>query len=69
MPTLCLRKEWLRVLRKYTFSKDLLEKSKTSCLKRICRFNGFAKKLDGLEQLEKWDGAYYSEKLNKNYSA
>jgi peptidyl-dipeptidase Dcp len=25
-----------------TFSKDLL-KSKTSCLKRICRFNGFQK--------------------------
>jgi peptidyl-dipeptidase Dcp len=33
-----LGKEWLRVLRVNTFSKDLLEKQ-NQLLKRICRFN------------------------------
>jgi Zn-dependent oligopeptidase len=43
--------------------KDLLEKSKTSCIKRICRIN-HRQKLDGLEQLEN-GMKHYSEKLNK----
>jgi peptidyl-dipeptidase Dcp len=67
MPTLCLRKEWLRVLRN-TFSKDLLEKAKPAALKEFADLTAFAKKLDGLEQLEKWDGAYYSEKLKQELS-
>jgi hypothetical protein len=35
---------------------SLLEKQ-NQLPKRICRSNGFAK--NGLEELEKWDGAYY----------
>ncbi|PKH67780.1 peptidase M3 [Flavobacterium sp. ALD4] len=48
-----------------TFSKDLLEKAKPAALKEFADLTAFAKKLDGLEQLEKWDGAYYSEKLKQ----
>lgn len=48
-----------------TFSKDLLEKAKPAALKEFAELTSFAKKLDGLEQLEKWDGAYYSEKLKQ----
>jgi Zn-dependent oligopeptidase len=30
----------------------------------------YAKELDGIEELQKWDSAYYSEKLKqKRYSA
>jgi Zn-dependent oligopeptidase len=48
-----------------TFSKDLLEKAKPAALKEFADLTAFAKKLDGLEELEKWDGAYYSEKLKQ----
>jgi peptidyl-dipeptidase Dcp len=54
----CLKKEWLRV-QKVKPSKDLLEKQ-NQLPKKNLQINGFQKKLDGLEQLEKWDGAYYS---------
>jgi Zn-dependent oligopeptidase len=48
-----------------TFSKDLLEKAKPAALKEFAELTAFAKKLDDLEELEKWDGAYYSEKLKQ----
>jgi peptidyl-dipeptidase Dcp len=48
-----------------TFSNDLLEKAKPAALKEFAQLTAFAKKLDGIEQLEKWDGAYYSEKLKQ----
>jgi peptidyl-dipeptidase Dcp len=48
-----------------TFSKDLLEKAKPAALKEFADLTAFAKKRDGLEELEKWDGAYYSEKLKQ----
>ncbi|UQD56038.1 M3 family metallopeptidase [Flavobacterium sp. K5-23] len=48
-----------------TFSHDLLEKAKPAALKEFAELTAFAKKLDGIEQLEKWDGAYYSEKLKQ----
>ncbi len=47
------------------FSKNLLEKAKPAALKEFAELTAFAKKLDGIEQLEKWDGAYYSEKLKQ----
>lgn len=47
------------------FSRDLLEKAKPAALKEFKALTGFAKKRDGLELLEKWDGAYYSEKLKQ----
>lgn len=48
-----------------TFSKDLLEKAKPAALKEFADLTAFAKKRDDLDELEKWDGAYYSEKLKQ----
>ncbi|RTZ08540.1 M3 family metallopeptidase [Flavobacterium sp. GSP6] len=48
-----------------TFSNDLLEKAKPAALKEFAQLTAFAKELHGIEQLQKWDGAYYSEKLKQ----
>ncbi|TDE29239.1 M3 family peptidase [Flavobacterium ranwuense] len=48
-----------------TFSNDLLEKAKPAALKEFAQLTAFAKELHGIEQLEKWDSAYYSEKLKQ----
>lgn len=47
------------------FLHDLLEKAKPAAYKEFANLTDFAKELDGIEQLEKWDGAYYSEKLKQ----
>jgi len=48
-----------------SFSNDLLDKAKPAAEKEFAQLAAFAKELDGIEQLEKWDGAYYSEKLKQ----
>ena len=48
-----------------SFLQDLLAKAKPAAQKEFAELSVFAKELDGLEQLEKWDGAYYSEKLKQ----
>ncbi|MFV8355280.1 M3 family metallopeptidase [Flavobacterium sp. XS1P32] len=48
-----------------SFLNDLLEKAKPAAQKEFVQLTAFAKELDGIEQLEKWDGAYYSEKLKQ----
>ena len=48
-----------------SFSNDLLAKAKPAAQKEFDQLSAFAKELDGIEQLEKWDGAYYSEKLKQ----
>jgi len=48
-----------------SFLNDLLEKAKPAAQKEFADLTAFAKELDGLESLEKWDGAYYSEKLKQ----
>jgi Zn-dependent oligopeptidase len=48
-----------------SFSNDLLAKAKPAAQKEFNQLSAFAKDLDGIEQLEKWDGAYYSEKLKQ----
>jgi peptidyl-dipeptidase Dcp len=48
-----------------SFSNDLLAKAKPAAEKEFDQLSAFAKELDGIEQLEKWDGAYYSEKLKQ----
>ena len=48
-----------------SFSNDLLEKAKPAALKEFEQLSAFAKELHGIDQLEKWDGAYYSEKLKQ----
>ena len=47
------------------FSNNLLEKAKPAALKEFENLEKYAKKLDGIDRLQKWDGAYYSEKLKK----
>ncbi|GAA4038952.1 M3 family metallopeptidase [Flavobacterium cheonhonense] len=48
-----------------SFLNDLLAKAKPAAQKEFAELTAFAKELDGLEKLEKWDGAYYSEKLKQ----
>jgi Zn-dependent oligopeptidase len=48
-----------------SFSNDLLAKAKPAAEREFAQLTAFAKKLDGIDQLEKWDGAYYSEKLKQ----
>ena len=47
------------------FSNNLLEKATPAARKEFKELEDYAKKLDGIDQLQKWDGAYYSEKLKK----
>lgn len=47
------------------FLQNLLEKAKPKAESELAELTSFAKELDGLEQLEKWDFAYYAEKLKK----
>ena len=48
-----------------SFLNDILEKAKPAAKREFEQLSAFAKELDGIEQLEKWDGAYYSEKLKQ----
>ena len=48
-----------------SFLNDLLEKAKPAAHKEFAVLTAFAKELDGIDQLQKWDGAYYSEKLKQ----
>lgn len=49
----------------FSFLNDLLAKAKPAAQREFAELTAFAKDLDGIEQLEKWDGAYYSEKLKQ----
>ena len=48
-----------------SFLNDLLAKAKPAAEREFVQLTDFAKSLDGIDQLEKWDGAYYSEKLKQ----
>ncbi|AMA49956.1 MULTISPECIES: M3 family metallopeptidase [Flavobacterium] len=48
-----------------SFLNDLLTKAKPAAEREFAQLMAFAKKMDGIDQLEKWDGAYYSEKLKQ----
>ena len=47
------------------FLNELLAKAKPAAEKEFAQLTAFAKELDGIDQLEKWDGPYYSEKLKQ----
>ncbi|OWP83729.1 peptidase M3 [Flavobacterium davisii] len=47
------------------FLNDLLQKAKPASQREFNQLENYAKQLDEIEQLEKWDGAYYSEKLKQ----
>ncbi len=48
-----------------SFLNDLLIKAKPAAEKEFDELTAYAKKLDGIDRLEKWDGSYYSEKLKQ----
>ena len=48
-----------------SFSNELLAKAKPAAKKEFNELEAYAKKLDRIDQLQKWDGAYYAEKLKK----
>lgn len=48
-----------------SFLDDLLVKAKPAADREFAELTAFAKELDGIDHLEKWDGAYYSEKLKQ----
>jgi peptidyl-dipeptidase Dcp len=48
-----------------SFLEDLLVKAKPAAVKEFNQLSNFAKDLDGIETLQKWDAAYYTEKLKQ----
>ncbi len=48
-----------------TFLNELLEKAKPAAETEFNKLESFAKNLDKIDQLQKWDSAYYSEKLKQ----
>jgi len=48
-----------------TFLNELLDKAKPAAENEFKNLEKFAKDLDGIDQLQKWDGAYYGEKLKQ----
>ncbi len=47
------------------FLNELLEKAKPAALREFNQLESFAKQEDQIDTLQKWDGAYYSEKLKQ----
>ncbi|HLU88022.1 MAG TPA: M3 family metallopeptidase, partial [Taishania sp.] len=47
------------------FLENLLQKAKPAAEREFAELTAFARELDGIENLEKWDGSYYSEKLKQ----
>ena len=47
------------------FLNELLEKAKPAAEREFAELEAFAKELDHIDRLEKWDSAYYSEKLKQ----
>ncbi|PCJ94610.1 MAG: peptidase M3 [Flavobacteriaceae bacterium] len=48
-----------------SFLNELLDKAKPAAEREFQQLADFAKELDGIEGLQKWDGSYYSEKLKQ----
>ena len=49
----------------HSFLNEILEKAKPAAKREFKQLEDFAKELDGIDQLQKWDGSYYSEKLKQ----
>jgi len=49
----------------HAFLNELLEKAKPAAAREFKQLENFAKKRDGIDQLQKWDGSFYSEKLKQ----
>jgi peptidyl-dipeptidase Dcp len=48
-----------------SFLNELLEKVKPTAVREFKTLENFAKQLDHIDHLQKWDSAYYSEKLKQ----
>lgn len=48
-----------------SFLNDLLVKAKPAAEKEFNELTAYAQKTDGIDQLQKWDSSYYSEKLKQ----
>jgi len=48
-----------------SFLDEMLQKAKPAAEKEFKELEKFAKDLDGIDQLQKWDAAYYGEKLKQ----
>ena len=49
----------------HDFLNQLLVKAKPAAQREFNELETFAKKIDGIDQLQKWDSAYYAEKLKQ----
>lgn len=49
----------------HAFLDELLEKAKPAAEKEFHELENFAKERDGIDRLQKWDAAYYGEKLKQ----
>ncbi|WP_282054635.1 M3 family metallopeptidase [Maribacter luteus] len=49
----------------YEFLNELLIKAKPAAEREFNQLEEFAKELDGIDHLQKWDGSYYAEKLKQ----
>ena len=49
----------------YNFLNDILEKAKLAAEREYKQLENFAKDSDGIDQIQKWDGTYYTEKLKQ----
>ncbi len=49
----------------HAFLNELLEKAKPAAEREFKQLEDFAKELDTIDQLQKWDSSYYSEKLKQ----
>ena len=49
----------------HSFLNELLSKAKPAAEREYQQLENFAKDLDGIDRLEKWDGSFYSEKLKQ----
>ncbi|WP_108807697.1 M3 family metallopeptidase [Aquimarina spinulae] len=49
----------------FSFLNEILEKAKPAAEREFEQLQSYAKELDEIDQLQKWDGAYYSEKLKQ----
>ena len=49
----------------HAFLNELLEKAKPAAEREFKQLEDFAKVLDDIDQLQKWDASYYSEKLKQ----
>jgi len=49
----------------HSFLNEILEKAKPAAEREFKQLEEFAKDLDEIDQLQKWDGSYYSEKLKQ----